>query len=234
MSAAESGSRAAYRLPAKLGELRVVLIDYSAEGVLVEHYRPLREGEDPLFVLEWDGECVEEACRLGNSDKFPIAWGSSIKVFRTTLHFLRPDGRTLEIMDRIIRERHRISVSLQMANASGHAASPLNEPVFHEGLVGPARGGEEAVEFLRMCWNGCSWSSVCTPEPAQPPDGFTIDAAEPSRQIHSLCELYEKSTLEGRRLIQAQARLSVEGRSPKRPAHSGQARTREYNGRPSC
>jgi hypothetical protein len=233
MAAAESVSRAAYRLPAKLGELRVVLIDYSAEGVLLEHYRPLPTDRVPSFTLEWDGERVEETCRVDHSDKFPVAWGSSIKVFRTALRFLQPDGRTLEIIDRIIRERHRIFVSLQMANASGQAAAPLNEPVFHDGLIGAADGGGGA-EFLRMCWNGCSWSTVCTGEPAQPPDGFTVDASEPSRQIHTLCELYEMSTAEGRKLIQAQARLSVEGKFSRRSPRSGQAGTREYNGRPSC
>lgn len=234
MPAAESTPRAAYRLPAKLGDLRVVLIDYTADGVLLEHYRPLRENTEPLFVLEWDGDRVAEPCRIVSSEKFPIAWGSTIKVFRSTLRFLHADARALEMIDRIIRERHRISVALQMANASGRWGNPLNEPVFHNGLVESAPGAEEAPEFLRMCWNGCSWSSVCTGEPEQPSDGFTIDAGEPANQIHSLCELYEVASPEGRRLIQEQARLSVEGKITPWRARSGHAQAREYNGRPSC
>jgi hypothetical protein len=233
---AETSTRSAYRLPAKLGDLRVVLIDYSAEGLLLEHYRPLRSEGEPVFVLEWDGERVEEPCRVASSDKFPIAWGSPIHVFRTSLEFVRPEGRALDIIGRIIQERHRLSVALQVANASGRSTDPTNEPVFQDGLVRGSSSEEDgAPEFLRMCWNGCSWSSVCTPEPAQPPNGFTIDAAEPSKQIHSLCELYEVASAEGRRMIQEQARLSLEEKvSGRRRRPSGQRTGREYNGRPSC
>ena len=234
MVAAESNPRAAYRLPAKLGDVRVVLIDYTSDGVLLEHYRPLRDNEEPVFVLEWDGERVAEPCRVVSSEKFPIAWGSTIKVFRSTLRFAHAEAHALQVIDRIIRERHRISVALQMANASGRAGNSLNEPVFQNGLVEPAPSAKEAPEFLRMCWNGCSWSSVCTGQPEQPPEGFTIDASEPANQIHSLCELYEVASPEGRTLIQEQARLSIEGKITPWRARSGHAQAREYNGRPSC
>lgn len=232
MAAGETPPQAAYRLPAHLGEHRVMLIDYSAQGVLLEHYRLVPEGEEAILVLEWEGERVAVKCRVAHSEKFPVAWGSSLKVFRSRLVFLSVDPETVSRIDRIVRERHRISIALQMANASGRG-DEQGEPVFRNGLVAGGAAPLDAAEFLRMCWNGCSWSTVCTGEASQPSDGFTVDAEEPSNQIHSLCQIYEQATLEGRELIRAQASLSLEGKSgPGR--RSGQRGSREYNGRPPC
>ncbi|HEY0590897.1 MAG TPA: hypothetical protein VGF40_03970 [Thermoanaerobaculia bacterium] len=217
MSVAEATSRAAYRLPAKLGDMRVVLIDYNADGVLLEHYRPVRTDQLPVFLLEWDGERVSQPCRVAVSEQFPVRFGSSIQVYRSTLLFVNPERETIAMIDRIIRERARISISLQMANASGRTADPYNEPTFRDGLIG-ASGKEEEPEFLRMCWDGCAWASVCTADPEQPPDGFTIDAAEPASQIHTLCDLYEMATSEGRVLIREQARISLEGKAARKRA----------------
>ncbi len=217
MSVAESTSRAAYRLPAKLGDMRVVLIDYNADGVLLEHYRPVRTDQLPVFLLEWDGERVKQPCRVAHSEQFPVRSGSSVQVYRSTLLFVSPEETTIAMIDRIIRERARISVSLQVANAAGRTTDPLHEPTFTNGLVSASR--DEEVEFLRMCWNGCSWSSACTGDPDQPFDGFTIDAAEPSNQIHTLCELYEMATADGRALIREQARISLEGRLARKRPH---------------
>lgn len=219
MSIAETTTRAAYRLPAKLGAMRVVLIDYNATGVLLEHYRPVRSDEQPMFLLEWDGERVKQPCHIAHSEQFPASFGSSIQVFRSSLLFDSPDDCTLEMIDRIIRERARISVSLQMANASGRAANPHDEPTFRNGLVGDDQEAEP--EFLRMSWNGLGWTSLCTSDASQPVDGFTVDAAEPANQIHTLCELYEMAPADGRQLIREQARLSLEGRSPRRRLQSG-------------
>lgn len=216
MSVVESTSRAAYRLPAKLGDMRVVLIDYNADGVLLEHYRPVRPDQLPVFLLEWDGERVRQTCRVAHSEQFPVSFGSSIQVYRSTLLFVSPEEATIAMIDRIIRERARISISLQMANASGRSTDPHNEPSFRGGLVSAER--DEEPEFLRMCWNGCSWASLCTADPEQPADGFTIDAEEPGKQVQTLCELYEMSTADGRALIREQARISLEGKAARKRA----------------
>ena len=233
MALAESTSRAAYRLPAKLGAMRVVLLDYSRDGVVLEHYRPLKEGENPVFLLEWDGERVTEPCRVAHSEKYPVSWGSSVQVFRSSLRFIPAEEGTIAMMDRIIRERSRISVALQMANASGQTVDAEHQPTLRDGLV-VERSDDENPEFLRMSWSGFSWSSACTHDSAQPANGFTIDADEPSNQVQSLCELYEVATAEGRQLIREQARLSLEGKIVHYRARSGHLRTREYKGRPPC
>jgi hypothetical protein len=54
-----------------------------------------------------------------------------------------------------------------------------------------------------------NWRKKRTHDPGQPPDGFTISANEDHSQAELLCQAYEKSDVEGRRMIQLFAQLSI-------------------------
>lgn len=212
-------AKPAYWLPAKLGEHRVMLIDYGADGVVVEHYRPISSGTIAEFRLEWEGETVTVSCRVRRSDKCPVALGSSLVVFRSNIVFIDCDPQLERRIDAMIQARHLVSIALQMDNASGKPTVENNHALFRNGLVHSESERNSArtdssrpQEYIRMAWNGTAWATLVTFDAAQPADGFTIDSDEPVQQIHQLCEVYEKTSAEGRNLIRAQARLSIEGK----------------------
>lgn len=219
MVAEDTGSKAAYWLPARLGEGRVMLIDYSPDGLLLEHYRPVEPNAQAVFLLEWEGERVAVLCRVVQCEKFPVSFGSSFTVYRSSAMFVDRDATLQSKISRMIEARHRSSITLQLENASGRHHSSEVQPLFRNGLVTVDTQSRlkpvaesRPEEYLRMSWSGRSWATVCTGDPTQPENGFTVDAEEPSQQVQRLCEAYEKTSAEGRSLIRAQARLSLEGR----------------------
>lgn len=216
MNAATARSRSAYWLPAVLGEHRVMLIDYSAEGLLLEHYRELPVDIQAVFLIEWEGQRVAVICRVVQCEKFPVSWGSEFCVYRTSVLFIDGGADLERKLDRLIDARHQVSIALQMANASGQVP-PRPHPTFRNGLVAIEQlGALRATEYMRMTWDGRRWTALCTTDARQPAEGFTVSADEPAQQIQRLCEAYEQSTAEGRILIRAQARISVDG-TRKRP-----------------
>src|SRR5258708_24552847 len=54
-----------------------------------------------------------------------------------------------------------------------------------------------------------SWRKKRTHDPGQPGEGFTISATEDHTQADLLCEAYQKSDKDGRRMIQLFAQLSI-------------------------
>lgn len=215
----EGAARPAYWLPARLGEHRVMLIAYGPDGVTVEHYRPIEPDAIAEFRLEWEGEIVTVSCSIRQSEKCPAALGSSLFVFRSNIVFIGCDPQLEHRIDAMIQARHQVSVALQMDNASGKATVETDHPLFRNGMVhsstdhGAARtAATHPQEYVRMHWSGTSWSSVITLDPMQPVDGFTVDVDEAPQQIQQLCEVYERTSPQGRNLIRAQARLSVEGK----------------------
>jgi hypothetical protein len=53
------------------------------------------------------------------------------------------------------------------------------------------------------------WRKKRTPDPGQPVEGFTVSASEDQSQIQMLCDAYEKSDDDGRKMIQLFAQLSI-------------------------
>lgn len=219
----QATAKAAYSIPARLDEHRVMLIDYSQDGLVLEHYRQLAIGTEATFALEWEGERVAVPCRVSVCEKFPVSFGSSFCVFRSRLAILSSTSEIGLQIERMIQSRHQMSMSLQMANASGHLDSGKPHPVFRNGLLSesstkqaPEKPGGTKFECIRLRYNGTKWTSVWTLDSEQPQDGFTIDAAELPLQIQRLCEAYETTTEAGRNLIRLQAQLSLEGKQSSR------------------
>ncbi|HUP63913.1 MAG TPA: hypothetical protein VM557_01360 [Thermoanaerobaculia bacterium] len=204
-------------LPAILDEHRVMLIDYSGEGILLEHYRALPVDEQAVFLLEWQDERVAIICRVVHCEKVPVASDSDFFVFRSSALFIEHDAALSERIDWMVRTRKEISRALRIANAAGEPGDIAPLPLFRNGLVtvDPAarrrlRPGA-APDFVRLTLENGRWTSVWTTDSVQPADGFTVDAEEPPAQIRRLCEAYEETSDEGRNLIRAQARVAVEG-----------------------
>ena len=116
----------------------------------------------------------------------------------------------------------------QKLNARGvmplHDASQM--PIFRFGgqltsntkdvsaAVGCIRSSDRAhdaprADTFRIYLDNQNWRKKRTHDPGQPADGFTISANEDHSQAELLCQAYEKSDDEGRRMIQLFAQLSI-------------------------
>ncbi len=107
MAAGETPPQAAYRLPAHLGEHRVMLIDYSAQGVLLEHYRLVPEGEEAIWCSSGKGSGSREVPRRPFR-KVPRRVGQQPESLSLEARLPELDPETASPIDRIVRERHRI------------------------------------------------------------------------------------------------------------------------------
>lgn len=65
------------------------------------------------------------------------------------------------------------------------------------------------AQFVAYRWEGNAWKRRAIFLPEQPPVGFTVAKAEDPAEMHRLCEVFEASDDEGRRLIKMFAELSV-------------------------
>ena len=69
-----------------------------------------------------------------------------------------------------------------------------------------------AAERGYICFqleNNRTWKKKRTHDPGQPTEGFTVSAAEDQAQIQMLCEAYQASDKDGRKMIQLFAQLSI-------------------------
>jgi hypothetical protein len=68
----------------------------------------------------------------------------------------------------------------------------------------------EKGELLRRCeFIDGEWRKSETIRPQQPPNGFTISADVDPDHVAMLCDTWENTTAEGRRLTQLLAELSI-------------------------
>ena len=80
--------------------------------------------------------------------------------------------------------------------------------------VGPAVDGDKTVRgkdagYLSYRLDQHGWSKRRVFLPEQPPAGFTVARSTDTEEMRRLCEVYEASDAEGRRLIRLFAELSV-------------------------
>ena len=212
-------------LVARLGATQVVLVDLSVMGARVEHHVPLIAGAYSQLTFRWEDLTFAIDCRIVRSrlERFS-AGADGMTVYHSGLEFekLSTEMRTrikLMISGFIIR-----ALEEQKLNARGmlpeHDVSRM--PIFRFG--GQLTANEKQMEGSALlptsrvaketgyiCYGleNTSWRKKRTHDPGQPLDGFTISANEDHAQVELLCQAYQKSDRDGRRLIQLCAQLSL-------------------------
>lgn len=225
-------------LMARLGSTQVVLVDVSLLGARIEHHTPLIAGAHSRLAFRWDDEEIVTECRIVRSrlERFSVG-ADGLTVYHSGLEFERLSEKARGQLKQLIGRFISRALEEQKLNARGvipqHSAAKM--PIFRFGgqLTVNSKDVKEAVgtsllptsrmatEAGYICYHleNNSWRKKRTHDPGQPSEGFTISAMEDHAQADLLCDAYQRSDRDGRKMIQLFAQLSImegEGVAPGR------------------
>jgi hypothetical protein len=186
-------------LPARVGETRVNVLDLALNGARVAgdaRFTPaapveLKFNTDAGNV---DAMCTVVRCTLAQFARNP----SERSIYQTGLRITEFVGDS----DRIVRETIAAAVirALEEQKANARGIPPI-ESLLHL---------DPEVQRFRKCeLIETKWRRTETSTSDQPASGFTIAADVPLRYVDLLCETYQRSDEEGRRLTKMLAQLSI-------------------------
>jgi hypothetical protein len=173
------------------GDFGVRLIDVSATGALIEYDESIPDDARALLRFYWRGREIEVLAETARTLEH-----------RSGLKFLEED----ETLCQMIAESAKELLLAFEANARGdREANVIGDETLTSAWHRPLSG------FVRWIFRAGQWHSEQASRSDQPPDGFTIAAAEPVEQVALLCQTYESGDTEARRLTRMLAELSVAG-----------------------
>jgi hypothetical protein len=231
MSRSRRVQRVHLSLPAtgRFGANQVVVVDISVLGARIEHNAALGTptGGDANLSFMWEDEQISVDCRVVRSRLERFSVGSDgMTVYHSGLEFLDPAQETRAQLKRIIGRFIARALDEQKANARGVVPTSVEKmPIFRHGQLTENRSdvaeavGSSALPTARIAKEAgyiClqfeknrMWKKKRTHDPGQPVEGFTVSASEDQSQIQMLCDAYEKSDSDGRKMIQLFAQLSI-------------------------
>lgn len=186
-------------LRARFGNVQVRVLEVSVSGFLVAHEGRFATSEPRPFALEWNGRTIDLECAVARSTLYRLAKSLGEKsLYHTGLRIVGFDGDGFNLLRELIADRILRALEEQKANSRG--IPPLNVYMYQ-----PEKG-----ELYRRCElvDG-AWRKSETIRPLQPPNGFTISAEVDPYHVDMLCDTWEQTTSEGRRLTQLLAELSI-------------------------
>jgi hypothetical protein len=186
-------------LRARFGDTPVRVMELSVTGVLVTHEGKLPVGETRSLLAQWQGELLEMDCVVIRSALQRLAKNLGERsIYQSGLRIVGFTNEGFVRLRNVIGERIMRALEEQKANARG--IPPLAAYMYQ-----PEKG-----ELLRRCeFIDGVWRKTETIRAQQPPNGFTISAEVDPYHVEMLCETWENTTAEGRRLTQLLAELSI-------------------------
>ncbi len=184
---------------ARFGGDDVRVIELSVVGFLVAHEGRLASGEVRHCVIDWEGTPISLECSVARSNLYRLGKSLGVKsIYHTGLRIVRFENDGFTRLRELIADRIVRALDEMKANARG--IPPLAAYMYQ-----PEKG-----ELFRRCEliDG-TWRKSETIRPNQPPNGFTISAEVEAEHVDLLCETWERTTHEGRRLTQLLAELSI-------------------------
>jgi hypothetical protein len=190
--------RLAKPIPATFGEEPVMVLDIGPSGALLLGQRGYPLGfEQELAFRDRDGNVSVPALVTGVEDHGESPHRDLLVRFRASGHGLT------EFLDSYQQQIHRAEV----ANAEGDIAHNVIDGDRMLSDLGSAARSNEPYLRCRLL-NGV-WRHQITLERGQPPDGFTISAAEADEQVSLLQLAYEESDNDGRNALREFAAVSL-------------------------
>jgi hypothetical protein len=190
--------RLAKPIPATFGGEPVMVLDIGPSGALLSGQGGYPLGfEQELAFRDRRGNVSVRALVTGVEDHGESPQRDLLVRFRE-----RGDGLT-EFIDSYQQQIHRAEV----ANADGDIAhNVIDGDRMLSDLGSAARANEP---YLRCRMRNGAWTREITRERDQPPDGFTISAAEADEQVSLLQLAYEESDDDGRNALREFAAVSL-------------------------
>ncbi|MDQ3283654.1 MAG: PilZ domain-containing protein [Acidobacteriota bacterium] len=186
-------------LPAKFGDARARVVELSIVGFRIAHEGRLQVGDRRTLVVDWQGTSIELSCSLVRSTLYRLAKKMGEQsIYQSGLRIVGTSRESYERLRELIGDRILRALEEQKANARG--IPPLAAYMYQ-----PEKG-----DLFRRCeYIDGAWRKSETIRPAQPMNGFTVAAEVAPQHVDLLCETWERTTEEGRRLTQLLAELSV-------------------------
>lgn len=186
-------------LRARYGPTPVFVSELSVSGFLLAHEGRLAPGTTFPLVVESESATIELECTAIRSTLYRLARNLGEKsVYHTGLRVVRCAPKEFERLRMLIGEHIVRALEEMKANARG--IPPLTATL-HQ----PGKG-----ELYRRCeWVDGNWRKTETIRTQQPTNGFTVSAEVDPDHVSMLCDTWERTTAEGRRLTQLLAELSI-------------------------
>ena len=184
----------------RVGAARVFLVDVSVEGIRIAHQSALPPVGQPCRVsFDWHGQLIDLECQVIHNTLFKLAKGEGEKsTYHAGLKITNAIGDSAVALKKLVADVVARALDEQKANARGIPAAAAE--VFQTG---------KGTDFVRCELIDGIWRRTVTSRPEQPANGFTISADEAGDQIELLCQTFESSDAQGRKLIQLMSEMSI-------------------------
>ncbi len=180
--------------------MRVYLVDASVEGIRIAHQGAVAAVGQTLHVeFHWEGHPIELECVVVHNTLFRLAKSTDDKsVYHAGLQITEAPGNSRATLRQLVTDCVARALDEQKANARGVPAEAAQSFQTSKG-----------TEYVRCELIDGTWRRTSTTRPEQPSNGFTISAEEDRAQVELLCQTFESSDAEGRKLIQTMAEMSI-------------------------
>jgi len=186
-------------VPATFGDTRVKVIDVAVTGFLIAHEGRRAPGEKRRLIIEWDGITFELTCTIVRTTIWRLAKATGEQsIYHSGVRIVESSTEAFEHLRELVAERIMRALEEQKANAKG--IPPLAAYMYQ-----PEKG-----DLYRRCeYIGGRWRKTETIHPDQPDHGFTVSAEVHPAAVDMLCDTWLRANVEGRRLTQMLAELSI-------------------------
>jgi hypothetical protein len=184
----------------RVGAARVFVLDASLCGIRIAHQGNIPSvGATCNILFEWESIPILLECRVVRNAPQKIARNPQEKsVYHAGMEIVRASEEAMKTMREMIASLVARALDEQKANARGIPA--VVAQTFQTG---------KGTQFLRYELINDKWRRTETTRPDQPMNGFTISVDEAPTHIAMLCETYQSSDAEGRKLIKLMSELSI-------------------------
>lgn len=187
-------------LPGAVGEVPVRVTDVSVTGFRVLHEARFPPGEAKQIRIEWEGQTLRFAVHIARSTLFKLAASPGEKsIYQSGVNIDSAPDDSESVLRNLIADRVIRALEEQKDNARGVPPS-LSKYTMKIG---------NSNRFRRCELIDGRWRKSETPEPSQPESGFTISSDIDPMHIEMLCNTWERTSEEGRRLTRILAELSI-------------------------
>jgi hypothetical protein len=186
-------------LPAYLRDVSVNVIDLSLAGARIVSDARFSPGTEHELTFDWNEHSARISCSVVRCTLFSFAKAPGEKsLYQSGLRFTE----TTEASDRTLRELIGSYVirALEEQKANARGLPPLGQYAY---VVG------KGDRYRRCELVDGKWRRTDTTKPDQPRDGFTISADISPYYIDLLCQTYQLTDEEGKKLTQTLAQLSI-------------------------